>query len=71
MSGAKHRMRSKKMRNQPGNVTYPSPGWHNGGETSHSGRRYDQTPQTRGVLHLQAPSTSPAAGSGGTLPGVT
>ncbi|KAJ8353849.1 hypothetical protein SKAU_G00214160 [Synaphobranchus kaupii] len=56
MSGAKHRMRSKKMRNQPSSVTYNSPGWHNGGETSHSGRRYEHTPQGRG--HNAPPSGS-------------
>ncbi|KAG9339362.1 hypothetical protein JZ751_023755 [Albula glossodonta] len=56
MSGAKHRMRSKKMRNQPSSVTYSTPGRQNGGETSHSGRRYDQTPQGRG--HGPPPSGS-------------
>ncbi|KAG7470041.1 hypothetical protein MATL_G00135510 [Megalops atlanticus] len=48
MSGAKQRMRSKKMRNQPSNVTFPAPGWQGRGETSFSGRRSEHTPQMRG-----------------------
>ncbi|XP_061093098.1 ribonucleases P/MRP protein subunit POP1 isoform X2 [Conger conger] len=54
MSGAKHRMRSKKMRNQPSSVTYNSPGWRNGGETSQSGRWSEHTPQGKG--HNAQPS---------------
>ncbi|XP_064196709.1 ribonucleases P/MRP protein subunit POP1 [Anguilla rostrata] len=54
MSGAKHRMRCKKMRNQPSSVTYSSPGWHNGGETSRSGHWHEHTPQGRG--HSAPPS---------------
>ncbi|KAJ8290957.1 hypothetical protein GJAV_G00019650 [Gymnothorax javanicus] len=51
MSGAKQRMRCKKMRNQPSSVTYNSPGWRNGGgETSHSGRWSEHTPQGKGVM---------------------
>lgn len=42
MSGAKHRMRTKKLRNQPSNVTYSSPGlgsshWGNGRDTPPTG----------------------------------
>ncbi|XP_029115863.1 ribonucleases P/MRP protein subunit POP1 [Scleropages formosus] len=52
MSGAKRRIRDKKMRNQPSSVTYSSAEldtrrdescWHNG-----QGQRYEQSPQTRG-----------------------
>ncbi|XP_055766839.1 ribonucleases P/MRP protein subunit POP1-like isoform X1 [Salvelinus fontinalis] len=50
MSTAKHRMRDKKMRNQPINVTYSSQGsshWRNGGDTP-TGRGYDLSPHPRG-----------------------
>ncbi|CAB1321407.1 unnamed protein product [Coregonus sp. 'balchen'] len=52
MSTAKHRMRDKKMRNQPINVTYSSPGqgsshWRNGGDTP-TGQGHDLSPHPRG-----------------------
>lgn len=37
MSGAKHRMRNKKMRDQPSNVTFSSQGWRNGGDAPAGG----------------------------------
>ncbi|XP_062394520.1 ribonucleases P/MRP protein subunit POP1 [Sardina pilchardus] len=40
MSGAKHRMRNKKMRDQPTSVTYSASGWRNGGDTP-AGRASD------------------------------
>ncbi|XP_030638970.1 ribonucleases P/MRP protein subunit POP1 [Chanos chanos] len=53
MSGAKDRMRHKKMRNQPSSVTYSSPDWsgsqkRNGGDTPHSGRSFDSSSHMRG-----------------------
>ncbi|XP_052356411.1 ribonucleases P/MRP protein subunit POP1 [Oncorhynchus keta] len=50
MSTAKHRMRDKKMRNQPINVTYSSQGsshWRNGGDTL-TGRGHDLSPHPWG-----------------------
>nr|XP_046190398.1 ribonucleases P/MRP protein subunit POP1-like [Oncorhynchus gorbuscha] len=50
MSTAKHRMRDKKMRNQPINVTYSSQGsshWRNGGDTP-TGRGHDLSPHPWG-----------------------
>uniref|UniRef100_A0A8C7JZH0 POP1 homolog, ribonuclease P/MRP subunit n=1 Tax=Oncorhynchus kisutch TaxID=8019 RepID=A0A8C7JZH0_ONCKI len=50
MSTAKHRMRDKKMRNQPINVTYSSQGsshWRNGGGTP-TGRGHDLSPHPWG-----------------------
>ncbi|XP_045568540.1 ribonucleases P/MRP protein subunit POP1 [Salmo salar] len=50
MSTAKHRMRDKKMKNQPINVTYSSQGsshWRNGGDTP-TGRGRDPSPHPRG-----------------------
>ncbi|XP_036395476.1 ribonucleases P/MRP protein subunit POP1 [Megalops cyprinoides] len=56
MSGAKQRMRSKKMRNQPSNVTFSAAGWQGRGEASFSGRRSEHTPPMRG--HGPRPSGS-------------
>ncbi|KAJ8013410.1 hypothetical protein DPEC_G00052980 [Dallia pectoralis] len=48
MSTAKHRMRDKKMRNQPSNITFSTPGqgsshWRNGGDTL-TGRGHGPSP---------------------------
>ncbi|XP_023667281.2 ribonucleases P/MRP protein subunit POP1 [Paramormyrops kingsleyae] len=55
MSGAKHRMRSKKMRNQPSSITYTSTGrdtsqgpWRNGEETPLTGQKHEHSGHARG-----------------------
>ena len=67
MSTAKHRMRDKKMRNQPTNVTYSSQGsshWRNGGDTP-TGRGRDLSPHPWG----QGSSHSGHAQGGGWVRG--
>lgn len=67
MSTAKHRMRDKKMRNQPINVTYSSQGsshWRNGGDTP-TGRGHDLSPHPWG----QGSSHSGHAQGGGWVRG--
>uniref|UniRef100_W5MUE7 POP1 homolog, ribonuclease P/MRP subunit n=1 Tax=Lepisosteus oculatus TaxID=7918 RepID=W5MUE7_LEPOC len=66
MSGAKERMHRKKMRNQPSNITFSSPGWappqderrwRNGGEAQRQGRSYGGPQQPGGP---RPPSSAPS-----------